>query len=140
MNWRELTIAVVGGDRREQEIARCAAATGAEVRAYGFPWPEAGIDGVQHANSAAEAVAAAQRAISPSRRSPPTTAMVSSRQFIGARAGVDTPIARSLFQLAEAAVGTRYRDGGRYYREDFGHGLLPFMELAASGGADGCRP
>lgn len=38
-------IAVVGGDRREQEIARRAAATGAEVRAYGFPWPERGISG-----------------------------------------------------------------------------------------------
>ena len=45
MNWQERVIAIVGGDRREQEIARCAAATGAEVRAYGFPWPDEGIDG-----------------------------------------------------------------------------------------------
>jgi len=43
MNWKDLTIAIVGGDEREQEIARLAAATGALVRAYGFPWPEAGI-------------------------------------------------------------------------------------------------
>ena len=38
-------IAVVGGDRREQEIARQAATTGAEVRTHGFPWPESGISG-----------------------------------------------------------------------------------------------
>ena len=43
--WNERVIAVVGGDRREQEIARQAAATGAEVRVYGFPWPERGISG-----------------------------------------------------------------------------------------------
>ena len=46
MNWRELTIAIVGGDRREQEIARCASATGAAVKAYGFPWPAEGIPNV----------------------------------------------------------------------------------------------
>ena len=39
-------IAVVGGDYREQEIARQVAATGAVVRAHGFPWPEQGIAGV----------------------------------------------------------------------------------------------
>ena len=44
MNWQGLTIAIVGGDRREQEIARRAAATGADVRAHGFPWPENGIE------------------------------------------------------------------------------------------------
>lgn len=32
---------------------------------------------------------------------------------LAAIAEVDTPVARSLFQLAEAAVGTRYRSGGR---------------------------
>jgi dipicolinate synthase subunit A len=52
MNWSDLTIAVVAGDRREQEIARCAAATGAHVRAYGFPWPESGIEGVERASNA----------------------------------------------------------------------------------------
>src|SRR5688572_12078835 len=45
-DWKSLVIAVVAGDRREQEIARLAAATGAEVRAFGFPWPEGGIPGV----------------------------------------------------------------------------------------------
>ena len=44
--WSERVIAVVGGDYREQEIARRAAATGAVVRAHGFPWPEQGIAGV----------------------------------------------------------------------------------------------
>ena len=43
--WKERVIAVVGGDRREQEVARQAASTGAEVRAHGFPWPETGIPG-----------------------------------------------------------------------------------------------
>ena len=37
---------MLGGDKREQEIARLAAATGAQVRAHGFPWPEGGIPGV----------------------------------------------------------------------------------------------
>jgi dipicolinate synthase subunit A len=46
LDWSQLTIAIVGGDRREQEIARLAAATGARVRAHGFPWPEMGISGV----------------------------------------------------------------------------------------------
>lgn len=46
MDWKKQVIAIVGGDRREQEIARLAAATGAEVRAYGFPWPVGGIKNV----------------------------------------------------------------------------------------------
>lgn len=49
-------IAVVGGDRREREIARHAAATGAAVRAYGFPWPEQGIAGVTSCRDSAEAL------------------------------------------------------------------------------------
>jgi dipicolinate synthase subunit A len=44
--WSTLTIGMLGGDRREQEIARLAAATGATVRVHGFPWPENGIPGV----------------------------------------------------------------------------------------------
>jgi len=46
--WSRLTIGMLGGDRREQEIARLAALTGATVRAHGFPWPENGIPGVTH--------------------------------------------------------------------------------------------
>jgi dipicolinate synthase subunit A len=46
--WSKLTIGMLGGDRREQEIARLAAATGATVRVHGFPWPDGGIPGVTH--------------------------------------------------------------------------------------------
>jgi dipicolinate synthase subunit A len=65
MNWNECAIAVVGGDRREQEIARCAAATGAQVRAFGFPWPDKGIDGVTRAGSLHEALAGTDVALFP---------------------------------------------------------------------------
>ena len=65
MNWKNLVIAVVAGDRREQEIARLAAATGAEVRAYGFPWPEAGIPGVTLAPDATSALSGADVALFP---------------------------------------------------------------------------
>src|ERR1700686_5526550 len=47
VDWRKVVIGMLGGDKREQEIARLAAATGAQVRAHGFPWPERGIAGVQ---------------------------------------------------------------------------------------------
>lgn len=65
MKWEDRIIAIVAGDRREQEIARLAAATGAEVRAYGFPWPDEGIEGVTRAASAAEALAGAEIALFP---------------------------------------------------------------------------
>ncbi|MGH8797252.1 MAG: dipicolinate synthase subunit DpsA [Caldimonas sp.] len=65
MNLNERVIAIVGGDRREQEIARCAAATGATVRAYGFPWPLEGIAGVTQTASAAAALAGADIALFP---------------------------------------------------------------------------
>lgn len=54
--WENLIIAVVGGDEREQEIARLAATTGATVRAYGFPYPEQGVEGVEYAASPAAAM------------------------------------------------------------------------------------
>jgi dipicolinate synthase subunit A len=63
--WKKLRIAVVGGDDREQEIARLAATTGAGVTAFGFPWPEAGIEGVTPAASAAEAMQRADIALMP---------------------------------------------------------------------------
>jgi dipicolinate synthase subunit A len=63
--WRQLAIAVLGGDEREQEICRRAAATGAEVRAFGFPWPQGGIDGVRAAGDAAEAIAGANVVLMP---------------------------------------------------------------------------
>lgn len=65
MNWKNLVIAVVAGDRREQEIARLAAATGAAVRAYGFPWPEAGIPGVTPAPDATSALSGADITLFP---------------------------------------------------------------------------
>src|SRR5690348_8183445 len=64
-HWRDLTIAIVGGDAREAEIARLAAETGAAVRAFGFPWPEGGILGVTHAASAPAATAGADIALLP---------------------------------------------------------------------------
>jgi dipicolinate synthase subunit A len=64
-DWASLRIAVVAGDEREQEIARLAAAEGTEVRAFGFPWPAGGIDGVTLAGSAAEALEGADYALFP---------------------------------------------------------------------------
>jgi dipicolinate synthase subunit A len=58
-------IAVVGGDEREQEIARLAAAEGADVAAHGFPWPDGGIDGVTLASTPAEAMRGARYALFP---------------------------------------------------------------------------
>lgn len=63
--WPRLTIAVVGGDEREQEICRLAAASGATVRAFGFPWPSRGIASVVMASDAAEALAGADIALMP---------------------------------------------------------------------------
>jgi dipicolinate synthase subunit A len=63
--WETLVIGMLGGDEREQEIARLAAATGAGVRAYGFPWPEHGIPGVQHLSDAAAVLKGAKFALFP---------------------------------------------------------------------------
>ena len=60
-----IIIAVVGGDEREQEIARLAAASGSEVRAFGFPWPIGGIDGVLRTDSAAQALVGAHYVLFP---------------------------------------------------------------------------
>lgn len=59
------TIAVVGGDEREQEIARLAATTGATVRAYGFPWPKGGVSGVTRTSSARDAMDGADYVLFP---------------------------------------------------------------------------
>ena len=63
--WDELIIAVVGGDEREQEVARLAALTGAEVRAYGFPWPAEGIPDVIYAPDPIAALTGAHVALFP---------------------------------------------------------------------------
>lgn len=65
MNFANLSIAIVAGDRREQEIARCAAASGAAVRGFGFPWPETGLAGVEKTASAADALRGADIALFP---------------------------------------------------------------------------
>jgi len=65
VRWSDKTIAVVGGDEREQEIARLAATTGAAVKAYGFPWPDAGIEGVQLAATPEQAFDGAHFALFP---------------------------------------------------------------------------
>ncbi|HEY7659813.1 MAG TPA: dipicolinate synthase subunit DpsA [Actinomycetota bacterium] len=54
--WERRRIALVGGDERDPEIARLAAETGADVVAFGLPWPEGGIPGVALAASAKAAV------------------------------------------------------------------------------------
>ncbi|MCC7046462.1 MAG: serine carboxypeptidase [Alphaproteobacteria bacterium] len=55
IDWARISIAIVGGDRREQEIARLAAATGARVKAYGFPLPPDGMGGIGGVGVAADA-------------------------------------------------------------------------------------
>ena len=65
VDWRSLTLAIVGGDEREREIARLAATTGATVRAFGFPWPDRGIEGVIRAPNARRAMADAHHALLP---------------------------------------------------------------------------
>jgi dipicolinate synthase subunit A len=65
IDWSKLSIGMLGGDKREQEIARRAAATGADVRGYGFPWPEQGIPGVKHLSDPAAVLEGALFALFP---------------------------------------------------------------------------
>lgn len=65
LDWRRITLAIVGGDEREQEIARLAGRTGATVRAFGFPWPEDGIDGVVAVDGVEAAMRGADHALLP---------------------------------------------------------------------------
>ncbi len=65
VDWPNLVIGMLGGDKREQEIARRAGATGAEVRALGFPWPEHDIPGVQHLADPAAVLKGARFALFP---------------------------------------------------------------------------
>lgn len=65
IDWTKLAIGMLGGDKREQEIARLAAATGADVRAYGFPWPDRGIAGVKHIPDARQVLNGAKFALFP---------------------------------------------------------------------------
>src|SRR5436190_15287378 len=65
VNWSKLVIGMLGGDKREQEIARRAGATGADVRALGFPWPEQGVPGVKHLSDPAAVLKGARFALFP---------------------------------------------------------------------------
>src|SRR5712692_9505963 len=65
VDWSQLVVGMLGGDKREQEIARRAAATGAQVRAHGLPWPEPGIPGVQHLSDPAAVLEGASFALFP---------------------------------------------------------------------------
>lgn len=56
VDWVSRRIAVVGGDERDPEIARLAAETGATVQAFGIPWPEGEIPGVERVDSSSAAV------------------------------------------------------------------------------------
>jgi dipicolinate synthase subunit A len=63
--WSKLVIGMLGGDKREREIARQAAASGADVRAYGFPWPDEGIPAVKHLTDPAAVLKGARFALFP---------------------------------------------------------------------------
>jgi dipicolinate synthase subunit A len=65
VDWKKLTIGMLGGDKREQEIARRAALTGADVRAHGFPWPDQGIPDVKHIDDPAAVLKGAKFALFP---------------------------------------------------------------------------
>src|SRR4030088_31034 len=56
---------MLGRDKPEQEIARRAAATGADVRAHGLPWPENGIPNVKHLADPVEVLSGARFALFP---------------------------------------------------------------------------
>jgi len=64
-DWKKLIIGMLGGDKREQEIARRAALTGADVRVHGFPWPEQGIPNVKHLSDPAAVLEGARFALFP---------------------------------------------------------------------------
>lgn len=93
------TIAIVGGDAREQEIARQAVAAGAAVRCYGYPWPPGGIPGATLAGSPAGAMDGADVALFPI----PGIAADGSLYAPGAAAPV-VPDAQLLSVLAPGAV------------------------------------
>ncbi len=56
IDWAALNIAVVGGDARENEIARLAAASGARVSVFGYPLDDSDKGNIRLAESAVEAV------------------------------------------------------------------------------------
>ncbi len=106
-----IPIAIVGGDEREQEIARLAAAAGAGVTAFGFPWPAGGIAGVKACSSAGEALAGARYALFPIPGMTPdgglfaTTPIIPDAQMLAAMApGAHIILGRALDSLRGAAA------------------------------------
>jgi dipicolinate synthase subunit A len=65
VDWSRLVIGMLGGDKREQEIARLAGATGADVRAHGFPWPKVAIPNVRYLDDPAMVLNGARFALFP---------------------------------------------------------------------------
>jgi dipicolinate synthase subunit A len=63
--WADRRIAVIGGDQRDPQIARLAAATGATVHAFGLPWPAEGVPGVTLAPTPQAAAAGADYLLLP---------------------------------------------------------------------------
>jgi dipicolinate synthase subunit A len=63
--WEHRRIAVIGGDERDPQIARLAAATGASVQAFGLPWPGEGVPGVTLAPTPQAAAAGADYLLFP---------------------------------------------------------------------------
>jgi dipicolinate synthase subunit A len=115
-HWRRLTIAVVGGDEREQEICRLATESGAVVRAFGFPWPISGIDGVVLAPDAAQALAGATIALFPIPGIATDGSIFATTQIIpresllgGMAAGAHIILGRADRGLTEAATGLGVR-------------------------------
>jgi dipicolinate synthase subunit A len=60
-----ISVAVIGGDRREREICRLAAEAGGEIRAYGVPWPANGLPGVTRCDTLEQALADADLCLLP---------------------------------------------------------------------------
>jgi dipicolinate synthase subunit A len=114
LDWRRITLAIVGGDEREREIARLAASTGATVRAFGFPWPDGGIDGVVAADSVEGAMHGADHALLPVPRGvdgtlyapdAPVPIAIDHALFAGLREGAHVFCGRVTEELAEASRG-----------------------------------
>jgi dipicolinate synthase subunit A len=56
IDWKTLKIAIVGGDEREQEIARLAVETGANVSVFGFPIEKDGLTEATISKTATESI------------------------------------------------------------------------------------
>jgi dipicolinate synthase subunit A len=110
--WEDRRIAVLGGDERDPEIARLAAAAGASVHAFGLPWPDEGVPGVTLAPTPKAAAAGADYLLLPiplgvglqvyAPHAP--EAIVADRQLLGLLApGAHLFIGRATSELRQAA-------------------------------------